>query len=90
MAGRHLSPEAVARKGADTPLLETGELRDSIEGNADSHEAYIGSNHDCAVFQEMGTATIPPRPFLTAAAMHKRQEVADAIGEHIVKVLLPK
>src|SRR3984893_10958930 len=48
-----LSPETIARKaGGDTPLLETGALRDSIQHNVDSNgkEAYVGTNHPIAGF----------------------------------------
>jgi hypothetical protein len=74
---------------ANDPLLRTGELRDSIEHHViDSREAEVGSNNDAAVYAELGTITEPPRPFLSGAAAHKGQEVADIIGEEVVKVLL--
>jgi phage gpG-like protein len=85
-----LAASTIASKATgDSPLLETAELRESIEYNADHREAYIGSNNDKALFHELGTSTVPPRPFLTAAAVHKEQEVVDAIGGHIVKLLSP-
>jgi hypothetical protein len=64
-----LSPETLARKMGDGPLLETGELRASIEWNAEGKEGHVGSNNDKAVWQELGTARIPPRSFLMGAAM---------------------
>jgi hypothetical protein len=65
-----LTPETLARKdGVNTPLLETGEMRDSIQWNADSNHGYVGSHNDKAVWQELGTSRgIPPRSFLGAAA----------------------
>ena len=55
----------------ETPWLETGSLRDSISYDVQGTEAVIGSGSDVAVYQELGTPSIPPRPFLgsTAAAM---------------------
>jgi hypothetical protein len=46
-----LKEATIARKAnGDTPLLETGELRDSIEYTIVSdHEAQVGSNNDKAV-----------------------------------------
>ena len=66
------------------PLLRTGELRDAIEHQVDAHEMSVevgvpagmphsGSEADVgeiATFQEFGTATIPPRPFLGPALFY--------------------
>lgn len=77
-------------KAADTPLLETGELRDSIEHRVVSHdEAHVGSNNPKAVWQELGTSKgIPPRSFLGSAAFQNAQKVADILGHGAVESLL--
>jgi len=62
-----LAASTLERKNSDTPLLETGEMRDSIQHVADHHEAHIGSNSDKAVWHELGTSKIPARPFLEPA-----------------------
>lgn len=72
---------------ADEPLLRTGELRGSIEHQANSFEARIGSNEDKAVWQELGTSRIPPRSFLAGALQHKVPEILEEIGREIVGVL---
>src|ERR1700730_9906020 len=64
-----LEPETVARKAkGDTPLLETGELRDSIEHVVVREGAevvgYVGTNNPIAKYHELGTRTIPRAPFL--------------------------
>jgi hypothetical protein len=64
-----LAPSTLAKKSADTPLLESGQLRTSIEWNASSNTGAVGSNLDRAVYQELGTSRIPPRPFLAGAAL---------------------
>jgi phage gpG-like protein len=75
-----LQPETVARKaGGDTPLLETGELRDSI-GHVVGREGgevvgYVGTNDPVAKYHELGTRTIPPRSFLGEAAMRKERKI---------------
>lgn len=65
-----LQPETIARKmRGNTPLLETGELRASIEWNAEGNKGFVGSNNDKALWHELGTSHIPPRPFLMGAAI---------------------
>jgi phage gpG-like protein len=84
-----LAPSTLAHKdGVNTPLLETGEMRDSITWNSDAHEGYVGSNNKKLVWNELGTSRIPPRPVLGLALTqneHKverlvEKEVAAAIG----------
>jgi hypothetical protein len=50
-----LKPETLAHKFYNTPLLETGEMRASIEWNARGNEGHVGSNNDKAVWHELGT-----------------------------------
>jgi phage gpG-like protein len=83
-----LKPSTVARKArGDTPLLETGKMRESIEHSVGIREAVVGSNDDRAVFQELGTPTIPPRSFLAGAAIHKESEVHHVIGREMVSYI---
>jgi phage gpG-like protein len=86
-----LKPETVARKAnGDTPLLETGELRDSYEHKVVGHtDAYIGSDNDKALWHELGTSGgIPPRPVLSTAGMKKEHEVVHILGRGSVKGLI--
>lgn len=86
-----LQPATIARKATgDSPLLETGEMRDSIGHIAEARSVSIGSNDDKAVWQELGTARIPPRPFLQGAALHKKKEILSIIGDAALKRLGPK
>ncbi len=79
-----------ARAGAppNAPLLRHGELYASIESEAESVEleghAVIGSASDIAVYQEMGTEKIPPRPFLGPAAFEGREPVAREASETLL------
>ncbi len=59
-----LSPATLAHKMQSGMLLETGELRGSIEWNSEGNQGWVGSNNDKAVWHEFGTARIPPRSFL--------------------------
>jgi hypothetical protein len=79
-----------ARKGfsADEPLLRTGEMRDSIQHTVyrrgagfGAHEAEVGSNNDKAVWQELGTSTIPARSFLAGAAVHSAPHAVAWLGQ---------
>jgi hypothetical protein len=77
-----LKPETIARKAADTPLYETGEMRDSIEHYVDPDrlKAEVGSNNPKALWHELGTVTIPARSFLMGAAMRKETEIHELTG----------
>jgi HK97 gp10 family phage protein len=68
---------------ANEPLLRTGEMRDSITYTivTPGELAEIGSNSDIAVYQELGTATIPARPFLLSSAFYKEKAVARMIRD---------
>ena len=70
-----LQPETLARKMMNTPLLETGELRASIEWQSHGLEGAVGSNSDKALWHEFGTARIPPRSFLAGAAMAMEDKI---------------
>lgn len=75
------------RKGfaPNEPLLRTGEMRDSI-----SHQiiepgklAEVGSTSDVALYQEMGTSTIPPRPFLLPSVLYLEGPIKKVVSEII-------
>jgi phage gpG-like protein len=83
-----LAPSTLAKKAADTPLLETGQMRDSIEHVSTDKEACIGSNSDKALWQELGTKKIPPRSFLQGALHAKTDEVVKVIGRQIHGALI--
>ncbi|HEY8126224.1 MAG TPA: hypothetical protein VIF88_12500 [Methylocystis sp.] len=65
---------------ANEPLLRTGDLRDSIAIDAPYRNGaetygYVFSNSPIARYQELGTVSIPPRPFLSTAAMECEPQV---------------
>jgi HK97 gp10 family phage protein len=68
----------------DEPLLRTGELRDSIEAEAKGDKAVVGSTSDIALYQELGTDKIPPRPFLGPAGYDSKLP----IGEMAAKTMI--
>jgi HK97 gp10 family phage protein len=69
---------------ADSPLVATGEMRDNISHVVKGTEAVIGSPDERAIFQEMGTSTIPPRPFLGPAVYRNKERIEKIIGRAVV------
>lgn len=84
-----LSPITVARKAkGDTPGLETGGMRDSVQHGSTKDELRVGSNDDKAVWFELGTSRgQPPRPFLSGALAEKLPEVEEIIGGLVAHAL---
>ena len=70
------------------PLLRTGEMRDSIKRNSDANTAYVGSDSDIALWQELGTDKIPARSFLGGAAVRKSDETVEIIADAVVAHIL--
>ncbi|UGY23718.1 phage virion morphogenesis protein [Bradyrhizobium septentrionale] len=68
---------------ADKPLLRTGELRDSIHHRVGHNEATIGTDSKIAVWQELGTSRMVPRPFLEPALKEKTPEVLERLGKAV-------
>ncbi len=89
-----LKPETIARKAhGNTPLLETGEMKASIEMTAPLNEngqivGYVGSNSMIAVYQEMGTKNIPPRPFISTAGMANGHLVAEMAAKLVYAAMI--
>ena len=69
------------KKHGDTPLLETGDLRNSIKYSVSEHEFTVGSNSPKALWHELGTSRIPPRSFIGGAAQAKIDEVHEIMGK---------
>jgi HK97 gp10 family phage protein len=88
-----LAPETIARKATgDSPLLETGALRDSITHNVDSNgkEAAVGTDLDYAKYLEFGTSKMPARPFLGGALIAKEHEIGDGVVAEVKKIFEKK
>jgi phage gpG-like protein len=85
-----LKPETLARKMMNTPLLETGELRASIEWNAEGNLGHVGSNNDKAIWHELGTVKIPPRSFLAGAAMAMEDKIHKMFARAVLAVMMGK
>lgn len=89
-----LAPATIAAKATgDSPGLETGDMRDSIQhhvghtGPTGGMEADVGSDNDKLIWFELGTIRQPPRPVLSEAAVRTEQQVVATIGTHITAFL---
>jgi HK97 gp10 family phage protein len=83
-----LAQSTIDKKGADTPLLETGKMRDSIRHEVSGDTVRVGSDVEYALYQEVGTVNMPPRPFLQGSAVHHKHEITHAAGQTMVAKLL--
>lgn len=70
-----------------TPWLRTGELRDSISHRSDGSALVVGSVSQVAVDQELGTRSIPPRPFLSPTAAAEAEALIGAMSQVLVDTL---
>jgi hypothetical protein len=70
------------------PALRTGTLHDSIVTEADAAGAVVASIDPVALYQELGTVTLPPRPFLAPVAAACSETAADAIGAAIAGAIV--
>lgn len=84
-----LAQSTIERKHTgDSPLLETGDLRNSIKYSVSEHEFTVGSNSPKALWHELGTSRVPPRSFIGGAAQAKIEEVHELMGKGYLEDLV--
>jgi phage gpG-like protein len=64
-----LAASTLARKNEDTPLLETGQLRDSIGIELHHNRGVVYTNDPYSEFHEHGSSHEQPRPFMLPSAL---------------------
>jgi len=69
------------------PWERTGTLRASIASDVTAHAIVVASTDPAAVFQEEGTRTVPPRPFLAPAGSAAAAEAIQALGTATAEAL---
>ncbi len=83
----------VGQVSSTDPLLRTGELRGSIEADAERRgnviEGVVGSTSKIAVFLESGTSKMPARPFLAGAMIQSQPLMEETLGMFAVRILTP-
>lgn len=69
------------RKGftEDDPLFRSGKLRDSIQSEVVGLAAIVGTKSEIGLWQEVGTARIPPRPFIGPAYVRRFDPLLEMI-----------
>jgi hypothetical protein len=77
--------------GYNTPLLITGELRESIQHEAGAKEFVVGSESPIMEGQELGNERgLPPRPVLGTAMYRNAEVVANLVGQAVEDTLAGK
>ncbi len=71
----------------EQPWRQTGGLQASIAATTDAPRRRGRLQRPAAAPQELGTATIPPRPFLAPAAAALAEPIARAIGQALADLL---
>ncbi len=69
------------------PWERTGALRASIASEVTANAIVVGSTDPTAVFQEEGTRTVPPRPFLAPAGSAAATGAIQALGTATAEAL---
>lgn len=91
-----LKPRTIAEKqrlgytgrlSDDDPLYRTGEMRLSISYRIEGLALTIGSPDQVAKFQEIGTARIPPRPFIGPALFEVQPLAGEKLARSVYDVL---
>lgn len=88
-AWAELSPATEADKARqgysqNSPLLRTGEMRDSIQHEVGEWEATIGSTDPTMIFHELGTDKMPARPVFGPALYRNLSKIQKLIGNAAV------
>jgi hypothetical protein len=75
-----------------SPLKRTGEMAESYKKELELAEfaVVVGSPSKIALYQEMGTSRIPPRPVVATAMSNSLPFAADVFGEIAVGLLTRK
>ena len=69
------------------PGLRTGEMRAHIQHEVSGHAAAVGSDDEILEWFELGTEKQRPRSVLGVAAVHKTNEVVDAISGRVASAM---
>src|SRR5208337_5085352 len=87
-----LAARTIERKGADTPLLETGAMRESGFYEVRGTSFIAGFSDEKIVYHEYGTSHVPPRPVVGGTIDHHGKEIAHhmagAVGMAIERSLI--
>ena len=72
--------------GTNTPELVTGKMRADI-GHESSALGFVVGGDEIMLYQELGTATIPPRPMLSPALYRLTPKILNIVGSSVEQTL---
>jgi phage gpG-like protein len=72
----------------NSPLLASGEMRDSIQSKVYGDEAIIFSTDEKMIYHEFGTLHIPARPVLGPAVLRSREYIQRVMSQAVVRGLV--
>ena len=77
-----------AHDGQQTPLLVTGELRESLYIEVSGANGLLASTDPKIVYSELGTGTEPPRPLLKESVRQAQREMGISRYRFILRSVL--
>lgn len=84
-----LAPRTLVDNPENTPLLRSGDTRDSIGFEVNGDDVVVGSSEPTMIYHELGTKSEPPRPVLGPAMYEARQMIRDIMGKATVLAIAP-
>ncbi len=83
----------VGRISPTDPLLRTGELENSLSGEAiverNTIVGVVGSTSDHSIEMELGSSRVPPRPFIMPALIVSSESIGEAFCKLALRALVP-
>ena len=84
-----LKPSTVARKGKDTPLLQTASLRNAVQAEFGEKKSTVYTDHSLALIHEFGAngrrTHIPARPIWSPAVRKMESEIDPKMDGFVAK-----
>ena len=77
---------AASDAGTNSPELVTGQMRADI-GHESTGLGFVVGGDQIMAYQELGTATIPPRPMLSPALYRLTPQILEIVGSAVEKTL---
>lgn len=86
-AGQEWLDQTVVPAAQSTVSVETGELRDSIKGEANGNTLHLKAEAEHASWVEQGTIRTPARPFAEPAVQNNLDKLQNKVDEKIRRIV---
>ena len=73
--------------GVDTPLVVSGELKESVGMSVTGDSASVGTNNILMTYHELGAGHVPPRPVFGPTANFVASKMDEILGPVLIKVM---